>query len=89
VTPRHKRPATWRIDVVQAINYYQQIIRRTTSPRFADDVLIDRGYPPKQADRVLEDAADEGLIEYGVSARTGWLTDKGRRLLLDNPPVLR
>jgi hypothetical protein len=84
MSDRRKRPATWRIDVVQAVNYYQQIILRTTSSRFADDVLIDRGYPPKQADRVLEDAADEGLIEYGVSARTGWLTDKGRRLLDEN-----
>lgn len=29
----------------------------------------------------MEKLADRGYIEYGVSARTGWLTDKGRSAL--------
>jgi hypothetical protein len=78
--PDHPRPKGWRRDVVEAVNDYD-LRRWTPSCRFADQVLIDRGYPAKQADAVLEDAAAEDLIEYGVSARTGWLTDKGRELL--------
>lgn len=29
-----------------------------------------------------ERAAERGLIEYGVSLRTGWLTEKGEALLV-------
>lgn len=29
-------------------------------------------------------AADRGYVEYGVSLRTGWLTDKCRALLTQN-----
>lgn len=75
--PAHPRPKDWRLDVVRAVNLSQQL----HLARFADAILMDQGYPEKQADRVLEDAAFEDLIEYGVSARTGWLTDKGRALL--------
>lgn len=81
VTPQHRRPKDWRLDVVRAVNYFQQVGSKVAGGMMADAVLELHGYPPKQADRVLEDAADEGLIEYGVSARTGWLTDKGRRIL--------
>lgn len=31
--------------------------------------------------RAMERAADRDLIEYGVSLRTGWLTEKGEKLL--------
>lgn len=31
--------------------------------------------------RAMERACGRGLIEYGVSLRAGWLTDKGRALL--------
>lgn len=54
--------------------------------------LIDRPYPyeliqkwfccnEKLAYKVCERADKRGLIEYGVSLRTGWLTDKGLKLL--------
>jgi hypothetical protein len=39
--------------------------------------------PEKVCFRAMERACDHGLIEYGVSLRTGWLTDKGRDLLGD------
>lgn len=35
----------------------------------------------KAIDRKCEELADRGYLEYGVSARTGWLTDKGRQAL--------
>lgn len=31
--------------------------------------------------RACERADDRGYIEYGVSLRSGWLTDKGKELL--------
>lgn len=31
--------------------------------------------------RAMERAASRGLLEYGVSLRTAWLTEKGRKLL--------
>ena len=32
--------------------------------------------------KCMERACDRGLIEYGVSLRAGWLTDKGKDLLM-------
>lgn len=37
--------------------------------------------------RAMERASDEGFIEYGVSLRTGWLTDKGKQLLKEDQHV--
>lgn len=31
--------------------------------------------------RAMERAASRGLLEYGVSLRTAWLTEEGRKLL--------
>lgn len=39
------------------------------------------GEPEKVCYRAMERACDKGLIEYGVSLRTGWPTDKGMALL--------
>lgn len=39
------------------------------------------GQPFKVCYRAMERAADRDLIEYGVSLRTGWLTEKGKALL--------
>lgn len=46
-------------------------------------------YGEKPVQRKLEELARRGYMEYGVSARTGWLTAKGREYLaaLDHPPV--
>lgn len=42
--------------------------------------LADR-WPEKIIELKLEKLAARGLIEYGVSARTGWLTSEGREKL--------
>lgn len=39
------------------------------------------GEPEKVCYRAMERAADRGLLEYGVSLRTAWLTPKGIELL--------
>lgn len=84
---QHRRPAEWRWDVVRSVNYYQQIVRRLPSAdRWAYSLMEDMGYPRKQALACLEDADTEGLIEYGVSLRAAWLTDAGRRMLLEGRP---
>ena len=31
--------------------------------------------------RAMERAANRGFIDYGMSLRTGWLTDKGKELI--------
>ena len=38
-------------------------------------------YPPKVIYRKMEKLVDEGYLEYGVSLRTAWLTDKGMEYL--------
>ena len=51
---------------------------------FNYDLLTERtGRPLKVALRALERAVQHDLIEYSVSLRTAWLTDKGKALLDD------
>lgn len=48
----------------------------------AETLLMERtGAPLKVVYRAMERADDHGLIEWGVSLRTGWLTPKGIALL--------
>ena len=45
---------------------------------FADDwLVVVKGYEPKVAASIIDRLARRGYIEYGVSARTGWLTPEG------------
>jgi hypothetical protein len=41
------------------------------------------GQAEKVCYRAMERASSRNLIEYGVSLRTGWLTDKGKALISD------
>lgn len=47
------------------------------------------GQVEKVCFRAMERASDRGLLEYGVSLRTAWLTQKGKALLasVGKPPV--
>ena len=74
-------------DAVRAINFYQEIGLRSglAEPTMADELLERWGWT--NVDEILEEAHDAGLIESGVSARTGWLTDKGRQLLQSLPEI--
>jgi hypothetical protein len=52
------------------------------SSRWPYDVLAEvTGQSQKVCWRALERAASRGLVEYGVSLRTGWLTEKGRQFI--------
>jgi hypothetical protein len=51
-------------------------------PIYPYDLLTEwTGEPEKVCYRAMERAEEAGLIEYGVSLRCGWLTEKGRQLL--------
>ena len=56
--------------------------RRRSTHEFITDELAKRfpGCPPKVLYAALERACRRGLIEYGVSMRTGWLTPEGEEL---------
>jgi hypothetical protein len=54
---------------------------------FPYDLLMERtGECFKVCWRAMERACDRDLIEYGVSLRTGWLTEKGEALLRTTHP---
>jgi hypothetical protein len=59
--------------------------KRVNHARFPYDFLMEEtGAPFKVCYRAMERAERRGLIDYGVSLRTGWLTDKGIVLLLSH-----
>lgn len=54
--------------------------------KYPNEILYEiTGQPEKVCYRAMERAAKRGYIEYGVSLRTGWLTDKGDELLKEDP----
>ncbi len=56
------------------------------SREFITDLLVARiGCPIKVAESALKRAIDRDLIDYGVSTRTGWLTEKGEQLIKSKP----
>lgn len=46
-----------------------------------DKLMRRTGECMKVCYRAMERACDRGYLEYGVSLRTAWLTDKGKALL--------
>lgn len=51
-------------------------------------LLMERtGAPFKVCYRAMERAERRGLVDCGVSLRTGWLTEKGMALLAEAKPV--
>lgn len=40
--------------------------------------------PEKVVFRKMEKLAEQGYLEYGVSLRTAWLTEKGKKYLEEN-----
>ena len=52
------------------------------SAPFAYEVLYQK-YPPKKVDRKFDTLVRRGYLEFGVSARTGWLTGKGMAKLFE------
>lgn len=50
--------------------------------KFPYEILAEwTSQPEKVCYRAMERASERGLVEYGVSLRTGWLTEKGKDLI--------
>lgn len=48
-----------------------------------DQLLEERtGHHPKVVWRAMERACDRGLVDYGTALHLGWLTDKGKALIV-------
>ena len=77
-----KRQDISNFEVVKAVAEYKKDPYNSPYPY---EILAKKfGCGEKLAFSACERAVDSGLIEYGVSLRTGWLTEKGQALLL--PP---
>lgn len=48
-----------------------------TMGKFATDVAAEIGMHVKRAEYLLQKWTDKGWFNYGVSARSGWLTEAG------------
>ncbi len=48
--------------------------------RFPIDHANDMGMHPKRANYLFEKWIDKGWLECGVTARTGWLTEEGKKV---------
>ena len=63
--------------VCEAVEQYQK-----DKDKFPYEILAEKfNCSEKLAYSACERAAKNGLIEYGVSLRTGWLTEKGKEIL--------
>lgn len=51
--------------------------------RWPYEIAEAAGYPWKVAYRRMERLVELGFVDYGVSLRTGWLTEKGRARLAE------
>ena len=57
--------------------------------RFALGILVkNTGQCEKVCFRCLERAYNRKLVDYGVSLRSGWLTDKGEKLLAEGKKAM-
>lgn len=66
-------------DVCEAVDRYWNNKQYGLFPY--QELSLKFGCPEKVAYSACERAVEHGIIEYGVSLRTGWLTDKGKELL--------
>lgn len=83
--PATKRSDITDRDVCEAVAAYQ---RDTAHSPFPYQLLAERFQcDEKLAYSACERAADRDLIEYGVSLRTGWLTEKGLAALAPRQPT--
>jgi hypothetical protein len=80
-----KRSDIPTIEVMKAYHQY-------STDRFGDfptKILMDKfNAPEKLVYSAIQRDYDNGLIEFGVSLRTGWLTDKGVELLRANQRMI-
>lgn len=80
-----KRSDIPTIEVMKA--YHQYSTDRMGD--FPTKILMDKfNAPEKLVYSAIRRDYDNGLIEFGVSLRSGWLTNKGVELLRDNQRMI-
>lgn len=68
------------IPTEEVMKAYQEY--RANHAQFPTEILMKKyNCPEKLVYSAIKRDYDNGLIEYGVSLRTGWLTEKGLRLI--------
>jgi hypothetical protein len=72
------------LQVVRAVQQWQD---NRNGPWPYETLARETGQPEKVCFRAMERADRRGYLEYGVSLRTAWLTDKGKALLTSNEPA--
>lgn len=73
-----KRKDISTIDVLSACHQFHT----TNETRAPWKILVDTlGAPEKVVYAAMEREADKGLIDYGTSLRTAWVTDEGYKLI--------
>lgn len=66
----------------QVCEVYAKTMKQGTFHRFPYEILSEEtGECEKVCYSAIERAYNREYIEYGVSLRTGWLTEKGKKLL--------
>lgn len=76
------RIRTGDISDYQVLKAYEESKRQGLFKKFPYDILMERtGACEKVCYRAMERASDRGLIEWGVSLRSGWITEKGYTLM--------
>lgn len=71
----------WADDAITALSKIERGEALPTAPWPYETLMRDTGQCFKVCYRAMERAYDHGLIEYGTSLRSGWLTNKGKELL--------
>jgi len=78
--------ATKNITDIQVLKAYQDS-KVTIDGKWPYDLLMElTGQCEKVCYRAMERACKRGLIDYGTSLRSGWITNKGYELLNKTSP---
>lgn len=68
---------------LQVLKAYQES-KRINMDKWPYEILMEwTGEPEKVCYRAMERAENRGLIDCGITLRSGWITDKGKELLED------
>lgn len=74
------------VEMKRLMNEWSANGHRGTFKR-ADEILAERtGEHPKVCWAAMERANGNGLLDYGINLRGGWLTAAGEKLIADSKP---
>ena len=71
------------LQVCEAVQHFcEQLRQRAVDIEWPyERMAVETGECEKVCYRAMERAENRGLVEYGTSLRSGWLTEKGKALL--------